>query len=103
MAVTTPTLKADLPLARRGPLAFNNTDNDAGATLITAPTGAGESIYLTSITFSDRTVDVRITLIDEDTNTLFGPIQLQANGSGLFTKDWKTPLKGSPPVSSSPT
>ena len=42
---------------------------------------------------SGRTTDVAINLQDEDTIVLFGPIQMQADGGGNFTKDWKHPLK----------
>ena len=31
----------------------------------------------------------KITLQDEDGTVLFGPIQMQSDGGGLFKKDWK--------------
>ena len=94
MAITTPTIVNELPIARSGPFTFNddNTDATPASELVAAP-GAGKAIYLTSVTYSDRTVDCAVTLQDEDDNVLFGPIQLQSDGSGLFTKDWKYPLK----------
>ena len=94
MGITNPTLAAELPVARSGPFAFNddNTDATPASVLVAAP-GVGKAIYLTSVTFSDRTVDCAVTIQDEDDTVLFGPIQLQADGSGLFTKDWKYPLK----------
>ena len=94
MAITTPTIVNELPITRSGPFCFNDDDTDAtpARELVAAP-GAGKAIYLTSITLSDRTVDCAVTIQDEDDTVLFGPIQLQADGSGLFTKDWKYPLK----------
>ena len=94
MAVTTPTLVAELPYPRSGPFAFNddNTDADVATILVAAP-GAGYAIYLTNIVISGRTVDVAVTLRDGDTDPLFGPIQCQADGGSLFSKDWKYPMK----------
>ena len=96
MAITTPILAGHglVPLARSEPLSFNNDEDDAtpAVELVAAP-GVGKAIYLTSVTLSDRTTDVAVTLQDEDANVLFGPIQLQADGSGSFTKDWENPLK----------
>lgn len=94
MAITTPTIVEELPIARSGPFAFNNDEDDAnGAAVscITAP-GAGKAIYLTNIVISGRAADLAITLRDGDTNVLFGPIQMQDGGSP-FTKDWKYPIK----------
>ena len=94
MAVTESIIVNELPIARAGPYAFNDDNTDATpATELVAAPGAGKAIYLTSITLSDRTVDCAVTIQDEDDTVLFGPIQLQADGSGLFTKDWKYPLK----------
>lgn len=96
MAITTPTLAGPglYPIVVGPMLSFNNDEDDAtpAVELVAAP-GAGKAIYLTSATFSDRTTDVAVTLQDGDGTVLFGPIQLQADGSGLFTKDWKYPLK----------
>jgi len=94
MAITTPTLVNELPIARSGPFAFNNDEDDADAAVAcVASPGAGKAIYLTHVTMSGRTTDVAITLQDEDGTVLFGPIQCQADGGGNFTKDWKYPLK----------
>jgi len=95
MALTTPTIVEELPIARSGPYTFNNDEDDAnGAAVscVTAP-GAGKALYLKHITISGRTADIAITLRDGDTNVLFGPIQCQADGSSVYTKDWKYPLK----------
>jgi len=96
MAITTPTLIGDgmMPVARTGPLSFNNDEDDADVAVecIAAP-GAGKAIYLTHVTMSGRTADVAITLQDEDATVVFGPIQMQADGGGNFSKDWKHPLK----------
>lgn len=96
MAITTPTLAGPglFPVNKGPMLSFNNDEDDATpAVELVATPGAGKAIYLTSITLSDRTTDVAVTLQDEDATVLFGPIQLQADGSGLFTKDWEHPLK----------
>lgn len=96
MAITTPTLAGPglYPINVGPMLSFNNDEDDAvpAVELVAAP-GLGKAIYIRSLTFSDRTVDVAVTIQDEDANVLFGPIQLQADGSGLFTKDFKDPLK----------
>ncbi len=98
MAITTPTIIGDgqMPVSRTGPLSFNNDEDDANgaAQQCVATPGAGKAIYLTSVTYSGITADIAITLRDAVAGTvLFGPIQMQADGGGLFTKDWKDPLK----------
>ena len=95
MAVTTPTLVAELPFPRSGPFAFNNEEDDANAAAIIciAAPGAAKAIYLTNIVISGRTADIAITLRDGDTTVLFGPIQCQGDGSSLFVKDFKYPMK----------
>lgn len=96
MAITTPTLAGPglYPINVGPMLSFNNDEDDGTPAVecVAAP-GAGKAIYITSLTFSDRTTDVAITIQDEDDVVLFGPIQLQADGSGLFTKDFAHPLK----------
>lgn len=95
MAITTPTLVAEVPFQRTGPFAFNNDEDDANSaavSCITAP-GAGLAIYLTHISISGRTADIAITLRDGATTVLFGPIQCQADGGSLYTKDWEYPIK----------
>jgi len=96
MGITNPVLAGPgiFPVSRSGPLSFNDDNTDATpATELVAAPGAGKAIYLTHISLSGRTVDVAVTLQDEDDTVLFGPIQLQADGGGNFTKDWKHPLK----------
>jgi len=95
MAITTPTLVAELPITRSGPFAFNNDEDDANGAAVScvAAPGAGKALYLTHITISGRTADIAITLRNGATTVMFGPIQCQADGSGLFTKDWDFPLK----------
>ena len=94
MAVTTPTLVNELPIARSGPFSFNNDEDDAtpAAECVATP-GAGKAIYVTSVTIAGSTTDVAVTLQDEDDTVLFGPIQCQADGGSIMTKDWKYPLK----------
>ncbi len=96
MAITTPTIigKGQMPVAMTGPLSFNNNEDDADvAVQLVATPGVGKAIYLTHVTMSGRTTDVAITLQDEDATVLFGPVQMQADGGGNFTKDWPNPLK----------
>ena len=98
MGITTPTLigAGQMPVARTGPLSFNNDEDDASGTAqqCVATPGAGKAIYLTSVTYSGITADIAITLRDAVAGTvLFVPIQMQADGGGLFTKDWSNPLK----------
>ena len=96
MAITTPVLAGPglMPKSISGPYSFNNDEDDADVAVeLVATPGAGKAIYLTHVTMSGRTNDVAITLQDEDATVLFGPIQMQADGGGLFTKDWKHPLK----------
>ncbi len=96
MAITTPVLAGPglFPINNGPMLSFNNDEDDAdiAVQLVAAP-GTGKAIYLTHVTMSGRTTDVAITLQDEDANVLFGPIQMQADGGGNFSKDWKHPLK----------
>ncbi len=98
MALTTPVLAGPglMPKAGMSPLSFNNDEDDANGTAqqCVATPGAGKALYLTHITISGRTADIAITLRDAVAGTvLFGPIQMQADGSGVFSKDWKHPLK----------
>ena len=65
-----------------------------------ATPGAGKALYLTHVTMSivdsatwGYLIDNYVTLKDGDGTVLFGPIQLQQQGGGLFSKEWKVPLK----------
>lgn len=97
MGLTTPVLAGPglMPKSRTGPLSFNNDeDNASTAQQCVGTPGVGKALYLTHITISGRTADIAITLRDAVAGTvLFGPIQCQSDGGGLFTKDWKYPLK----------
>jgi hypothetical protein len=98
MAITNPVLAGpgSFPVNVTGPLSFNNDEDDANgaAVELVGTPGVGKALYLTHITISGRTADIAITLRDAIAGTvLFGPIQMQADGSGLFTKDWEHPLK----------
>ena len=97
MALTTPTICGDgeLPIARYAPWCLNNVENDANTApvLLKAAPCAGQTLYLTHATFSGRLTDIQITLRDGDTDVLFGPIQMQANGTGTFLIDWEYPLR----------
>lgn len=96
MGITNPVLAGPgiFPVARTGPLSFNNDEGDGDpAVECVATPGAGKALYLTHVTISGRTTDVAVSLRDGDGTVLFGPIQMQADGGGNFTKDWKHPLK----------
>lgn len=96
MAITTPTLCGDggLPINRSAPWAVNNDEDDGTPAVdIKAAPGAGYALYVTNIVLSGRLLDVAVTLQDGDGTVLFGPIQMQADGGALFTKDFLTPLK----------
>lgn len=97
MGLTRPTLAGPglKPINAGQMLSFNNAEDDANSDPVecVATPGAGKAIYLTHITLSGRLADIAITLRDEDDTVLYGPLQMQADGSGLFTKDWKHPLK----------
>ncbi len=83
-----------MPTAGRSMLSFNNDEDDADvAVAVVAAPGADKAIYLTHVTMSGRTTDVAISLRDGDGTVLFGPIQMQADGGGNFSKDWEHPLK----------
>jgi len=92
--ITTPTIVAELPIVRSGPFSFNNdcADGTPAVECVATP-GAGKAIYLTHVTIAGRTTDVAVTLHDEDDAYLYGPIQCQADGGSILTKDWKHPLK----------
>ncbi len=97
MAITIPTIIGPglMPIVRLAPWAINNDEDDANGAAVsikTAP-GTGYSLYLEHLTLSGRTADIAITLRDGATDVLFGPIQMQADGSGTFTKDWPNPIK----------
>jgi len=98
MAITTPTLvgAGTFPIERYAPWAVNDYVSETGAAHeVKADTG--KALYLTHVTMSAHLVgiiqDVKITLQDEDGTVLYGPIQMQSDGGGLFKKDWKDPLK----------
>ena len=96
MAITRPVLAGPglMPVSRSAPLCFNNDEDDADVAVeCVATPGAGKAIYVTHVTMSGRTTDVAISLRAGDGTVLFGPIQMQADGGGNFTKDWKNPLK----------
>jgi len=96
MAITTPILAGPglMPIERGPMLSFNNDEDDAvpAVECVAAP-GAKKAIYITHLTMSGRTADVAVTVADGDGTVLFGPIQLQADGGGNFSKDFNHPLK----------
>ena len=75
----------------------------AGATQeLKATPGAGKALYLTHVTMGivdnaaqGYLIDNVITLKDGDGTVLLGPIQMQQQGGGLYSRDWPedAPLK----------
>ena len=95
MAITTPTIVAEVPFNRSGPYAANSDQTaiaTAAVALVASP-GAGKSLYITSVTLSQtEATDVSVTLL-AGAAVIFGPIQLQADGGGILTKDFQYPLR----------
>jgi len=104
MASTTPTIVDEITHVRTGPFAVNyySADFIAGslaAEIIPAPTRDNSAIYLTHVTMgivantSDITIDAHLTLLDGNGESVFGPVQFQANGQTTLSKDFTKPLK----------
>lgn len=109
MAIVTPVLAGPgkHPIAvdrNRWAANFHSADLAvAGVTQeLKATPGAGKALYLTHVTMGivdsaaqGYLIDNYITLKDGDGTSLFGPIQMQQQGRGLFSKDWPedAPLK----------
>ncbi len=104
MAITTPALTGKNVIEKEPPFAVNFTSGNfiggsLAAELKAAPTRDGSAIYVTHVTMSTVKdaqgiiVDAALRLVGGDSATLFGPIQLQSNGEGIFSKDFKAPLK----------
>ena len=103
MPITTPALTGKNVIEKNATFAVNYTSGNfiggsLAAELKAAPTRDGSAIYLTHVTMSiakgtSTIEDAALTLLGGDGATLFGPIQLQSNGNGLFSKDFEDPLK----------
>ena len=108
MAITTPTIAGPgvYPIERYAPWAVNFHSADLTAAGVSqelkAAPGAGKALHVTHVTMGivesaaqGYLIDNKITLKDGDGTILFGPIQMQAAGGGLFKKDWprQAPLK----------
>ena len=107
MAIATPTLagRGTHPIAvdrNRFAVNFHSADLTAAGVLqeLKATPGAGKALYLTHVTMGivdsaaqGYLIDNKITLKDGDGTILFGPIQMQQQGGGLFSKEWDVPLK----------
>ncbi len=103
MTITTPALTGKNVIEKEPPFAVNYTSGNfiggsLAAELKAAPTRNGSAIYLTHVTMStvkgaQAIEDAALTLLGGDGVTLFGPIQLQSNGDGFFSKDFEAPLK----------
>lgn len=108
MGIVTPKLAGagSKPIERYAPWAvnFHTADLDVAGVnqeLKAAP-GAGKALYVTHVTMGivdsaaqGYLIDNYITLKDGDGTALFGPMQMQQQGQGLFKKDWpeNAPLK----------
>lgn len=105
---TTPFLAGpgSMPVERTAPWAVNYSSDafkDLNVELKAAPARSNSATYLTHVTMGIiktyapnpglYLIDTKLTLIDGAGDTAFGPIQLQAQGSGLFSKDFNPPLK----------
>ena len=107
MAITTPTLAGEgsHPIAvnrNRWAANFHSADLTAAGVSqeLQATPGAGKALYLTHVTMGivdsaakGYLIDNTITLKDGDGTILLGPIQMQQQGGGLFSKEWDVPLK----------
>ncbi len=107
MTITNPILAGNgiFPIERYAPWAVNYHTADLGVATTTelkATPGAGKAHYVTHVTMGivdnaaqGYLIDNKITLKDGDGTVLFGPIQMQAQGGGVFKKDWprNAPLK----------
>ena len=94
MGIDRPTLVAVMPLSRSGPWAVNNDEDDASTAIEMKETpGAGHSLYITHVTIAGRLADVAVTLHDEDDLYLLGPIQCQANGGSIYSRNFTYPMK----------
>jgi len=86
------------PIERIAPWAVNDVIADAytaAVELKAASTRANAAHYLTHLTLSNRVAlaDQAITILDDDDNIYFGPIVLMVVGDGVFSKDFKDPIK----------
>ncbi len=103
MAITTPALTGKNVIEKEAPFAVNYSSGNfiggsLAAELKAAPTRDGSAIYITHVTMSilkgtSTIEDAALTLLGGDGATLFGPIQLQSNGDGLFSRDFDNPMK----------
>ncbi len=109
MGITTPTLAGSglYPIEKHGaPWAVNFHSADITAAGVSqelkAVPGAGKALYVTHVTMGivdnaaqGYLIDNKITLKDGDGAVLIGPIQMQQQGGGVFSKDWPkdAPLK----------
>ena len=104
---TTPTITGDgtMPVEKSAPWAVNYHSADftggaLAAELKAAPTRDNSATYITHVTIGivanaayGIISDANIKLVDGVGSDVFGPVQLQANGQSLFSKDFKDPLK----------
>ena len=103
MTITRPALTGKNVIEKEAPFAVNYISGNfiggsLAAELKAAPTRDNSAIYITHVTMSiakgtSTIEDAALTLLGGDGVTLFGPIQLQSNGNGLFSKDFENPIK----------
>jgi len=108
MAITTPVIVDNglTPIAKSEPWAINYHSADFGGgganlnTEMKAAPGTDKATYITHVTMglvgdsvNDYLIDCKLSLVDGAGTNTFGPIQLQAQGNGLFSKDFDLPWK----------
>jgi len=102
----TPKIVETITHVRTGPWAVNYVSDaflNLNVELKAAPTRTNSATYLTHITIGiiktdgpnpgAYLIDTKFTLHDGVGAEVFGPVQLQAQGNGVFSKDFKYPLK----------
>jgi len=105
MAISTPTMTKDEPIERITPWAVNFHSDDYAAgglneELVAAPSRSNSATYITQVIIGivesadhGYMINNKISLIDGAGVVVYGPIQLQAQGGSIITKDFDPPLK----------
>ncbi len=111
MGIATPVLAGDglMPIAKSAPFAVNFHSDDFGGAIgnlnqeLKAAPGVGKATYISHVTMgvvssarSNYVIDSRLTIIDgagAGADFVFGPIQFEAQGESVMSKDFDPPLK----------
>ena len=99
----TPKIVEEITHVRTGPWAVNYLSSDFATLnyeLQAAPTRTNSATYITHVTMGlvetasqGYVIDCKLRLFDGVGDTVFGPIQLNADGQTTFSKDFTKPLK----------